>query len=73
MHISKTTMQRILKFGFGFEGLQNAWSNYSTEDQQEGDDNIFSEEKIFLLQDNHNQQNNRVYFVTLKNAFSDKL
>lgn len=34
---------------------------------------LFSDEKMFLLQDSHNQQNDRVYSVSLASAPRDKL
>lgn len=39
----------------------------------DGDEIIFSDEKMFLLQDSHNQQNDRVYGKSLKNIPVDKL
>lgn len=38
-----------------------------------GDEIIFSDEKMFLLQDSHNQQNDRVWSVSLYDAPVDKL
>lgn len=39
----------------------------------DGDDMIFSDEKMFVLQDSHNQQNDRVYGVSLRDIPADKL
>lgn len=38
-----------------------------------GDEIIFSDEKMFVLQDTHNQQNDRVWSVSLDNIPKDKL
>lgn len=39
----------------------------------DGYDIFFSDEKLFLLQDNHNQKNDRVYYLSLMNAPRDEL
>jgi transposase len=38
-----------------------------------GDEVLFSDEKLFLLQETHNQQNNRIWSVTLADIPRDKL
>jgi transposase len=87
LNISRRSMGRILHNDLGLKaykkqkisGLTTALKVARMEkckhllDWHGGDEIIFSDEKIFLLQDSHNQQNDRVYGVTLQDIPRNKL
>lgn len=87
MKISRRSMGRILHNDLGLKAYKKQKIHGLTAIQKkarvtkcrdlfswhEGDDIIFSDEKMFLLQDSHNQQNDRVYARSLKDAPRDKL
>jgi hypothetical protein len=80
-------MQRILKKDLGLKAYKKQRVHGLTEVQKktkvvkfrnllrwhDGDEIIFSDEKMFLLQESHNQQNNRVYVKKLSDASMNKL
>lgn len=84
--ISKNRMQTILKDELGLRafkkskihGLSNAQKVKRFErskillDWHAGDEIIFSDEKLFLLQESHNTQNDRVYATSLDNIPTNK-
>lgn len=87
MNITKSSMQRILKSDLGLKAYKKQRVHGLTEAQKkarvvksrnllawhDGDEIIFSDEKMFLLQESHNQQNDRVYVKRLSDAPMDKL
>lgn len=87
MKISRRTMSRILRHDLGLKAYKKQKIHGLTDAQKkarvkkckellawhEGDDVIFSDEKMFQLQDSHNQQNDRVYGVSLRDIPVDKL
>lgn len=87
MKISRRSMGRILHDDLGLKAYKKQKIQGLTEVQKKarvekckdllawhaGDDIIFSDEKMFQLQDSHNQQNDRVYGVSLKDIPIDKL
>lgn len=87
LNVSQSTMQRVLKHDLGLiaykkqrvHGLTGAQKTARVNkcryllQWHDGDEIIFSDEKLFLLQDSHNQQNDRVYASTLADAPKSKL
>jgi transposase len=87
MGLARTTMQLILKKDLGMTAYKKQKVHGLTEIQKkarvvkcrnilnwhDGDEIIFSDEKMFLLQDSHNQQNDRVYAKRLTDVPSNKL
>lgn len=87
MGIARSSMRRILKDDLHMKAYKKQRIHGLTEAQKKarvvrcknllawhaGDEIIFSDEKMFVLQDTHNQQNDRVYGTALKNIPCDKL
>lgn len=82
MNMSRSSMQLLVKNDLGLKAYKKQRVHGLTENQKEarviksrnllswheGDEIIFSDEKMFLLQDSHNQQNDRVYAKSLNDA-----
>lgn len=87
LNVSQTTIRRLVKDDLHMKpykkqkvhGLTIAQKKARVKKCQHllawhaGDDIIFSDEKMFILQDSHNQQNDRVYGKSLKDIPQDKL
>lgn len=87
LKISQRTIGRVLKEDLHMKAFKKQKIHGLTTAQKEarvrkckdllswhaGDDIIFSDEKMFILQDPHNQQNDRVYGTSLKDIPIDKL
>lgn len=87
LNMSKSSMHRILKIDLGLHaykkqrvhGLTDKNKLARVQKSQEllrwhaGDEILFSDEKLFLLQDSHNQQNDRVYAGRLCDCPKEKL
>lgn len=84
--VGKTTMKIILKQDLGLKAYKKTKIHGLTDAQKvkryerskllldwhAGDEIIFSDEKLFLLQESHNAQNDRVYAATLDDIPSNK-